>query len=132
VASPGLRRLAHLAERGNAILIFPQGRHLLPEMERAGAPEATFRHGAALLAEALGAPVVPFGLAGSEQLVPRDLDAFTGRVVAGIPLALRRGPLAIAFGPAMRPRPGEDVGAFTERLQAACFALARRAEASLG
>jgi long-chain acyl-CoA synthetase len=131
VGSAGLRRLVQLAAQENAILIFPQGRHVTPAQEQAGKPEASFRHGVAYLAAALDAMVIPFGLAGPERLVPPDLDAFTGRRIAGIPLALRRGPLAIAFGSPVRRGADESAAAFAERLQALCFALARAAQAAL-
>ena len=69
-----LRGLARLAAAGNAVLIFPQGVHARPEEEIAGDPAVRFRPGVALLAEALEATVVPFGLAGTEKLVPAHLD----------------------------------------------------------
>ncbi len=65
-----LRGLVGLAGAGNAILIFPQGVHATPAQERAGDSAVRFRPGVALLAEALDAAVVPFGLAGTEQLIP--------------------------------------------------------------
>jgi 1-acyl-sn-glycerol-3-phosphate acyltransferase len=126
-----LRGLERLAERGNALLIFPQGRHVTLAQEAADEPVARFRPGVAHLAAALGAVVVPFGLAGAERIVPPDIDEFTGPVILGIPLALQRGPLAIAFGPPLRPAPDEAPAAFTARLQAVCFGLARPAAAAL-
>jgi hypothetical protein len=51
--------------------------------------------------------------------------------VAGIPLALRRGPLVIAFGPPVAPADGEEPAAFAARLQAVCYALTRAAEQAL-
>jgi 1-acyl-sn-glycerol-3-phosphate acyltransferase len=92
-----LRGLVAVATRGNVILIFPQGVHASPEQERRGDPAVGFRPGVAYLAEALGAPVVPFGLAGTERLVPPSLENYRGRRVLGIPLVLRRGPLAITW-----------------------------------
>jgi len=100
-----LRGLARLASHGNAVLIFPQGTHVPPERERAGAPEARFRPGVARLAEGLDACVVPFGLAGTEQVIPPDADAFHGPAIGGIPVSIARGPLAIVFGEPLTPRP---------------------------
>jgi long-chain acyl-CoA synthetase len=127
-----LRGLARLAEQGNAILIFPQGVHATPEQERANNPAARFRPGVAHLAAALDAPVVPFGLAGTERVIPPHVPPdFQGPVVGGIPVTLQRGPLAIAFAPPLTLQPGEAPAAFAARLQDVCFALTRQAEAAL-
>jgi long-chain acyl-CoA synthetase len=126
-----LRRLAQVAAEGNVVLFFPQGRHVPPAQERAGDPAAAFKPGVARIAQALDAVVVPFGLAGTEQVVLPTSVGFRGPAIAGIPLMIRRGPLAIAFGPPLKPLPGEAPAAFTGRLQAACFALTRQAEAAL-
>jgi long-chain acyl-CoA synthetase len=126
-----LRGLVRLAGAGNAVLIFPQGAHVKPELERAGDPRAAFKPGVAHLAEALGAAVIPFGLAGTERLMPADLSVYHGPVVGGIPVSITRGPLAIAFGEPLRFEPDEDPHLFAERLQASCFTLARAAEAAL-
>ncbi|HEX8959614.1 MAG TPA: 1-acyl-sn-glycerol-3-phosphate acyltransferase, partial [Solirubrobacterales bacterium] len=129
---PSLRGLARLAEAGNPILIFPQGKQIPPEMEISGDPDARFRSGVGHLAEALGAVVVPFGQAGTERLIPPNPPpGYRGLVVAGIPVALRRGPLAIAFGEPIRLEPGDSPRAFAERLERICFALSRQAEAEL-
>ncbi|HWE60702.1 MAG TPA: AMP-binding protein, partial [Chloroflexota bacterium] len=58
-----LRRLAQIADAGNTILIFPQGHHTDPELERRGDPTADFRSGIGRLAIDLQLPVLPFGLA---------------------------------------------------------------------
>jgi 1-acyl-sn-glycerol-3-phosphate acyltransferase len=126
-----LRHLARVAEAGNTVLIFPQGQHTDPALERAGDPKARFHRGVAYLAEALGAVVVPFGLAGTEALMPPDLVRYDGPVAFGTPVALRRGPLAIAFGEPLRRAAGETAAHFTARLQERCFALTRQAEAAL-
>ena len=125
-----LRDLMRLASRA-PLLIFPQGRHARAEEELADDRVARFRPGVAHLAASLEAEVVPFGLAGTERVVPPSVEGFEGPVVAGIPLCFRRGPLAIAFGEPMRPRAGESPRAFAARLQAESFALARRAERAL-
>lgn len=127
-----LRRLAQIADRGSSILIFPQGHHTDPAAEQAGDPAADFKPGVGRLAIDLERPVLPFGLAGSERIVPyRVPETFNGLVLAGIPVAIKRQPVAIAFGAPMRPEAGENPAAFARRLQAVCFALSRRAEATL-
>ncbi|MCC6628297.1 MAG: AMP-binding protein [Chloroflexi bacterium] len=126
-----MRELVHLAELGNAILIFPQGWHVPPELEVSDDPRAHFRPGVAYLAATLAAPVVPFGLAGTEAIVPPRMDEFHGRVIGGIAIALHRGPLAIAFGPPLRKGEDESIAAFTKRVETACLALAESARLSL-
>jgi 1-acyl-sn-glycerol-3-phosphate acyltransferase/acyl carrier protein len=126
-----LRGLVRLAQAGNAVLIFPQGTYARPEQERAGDPTVAFRPGVAHLATALQATVVPFGLAGTEQVMPPFLDGYAGPTIGGRPATIRRGPLAIAFGTPLAPEPGEPPPAFTARLQAASYALTRQAEAAL-
>jgi long-chain acyl-CoA synthetase len=123
-----LRGLVRLAEAGNGILIFPQGAHATPEEERADVPTVRFKPGIALLAEALDAAVVPFGLAGTEVMIPATLAGFEGRVVGGVPVEIKRGPLAIAFAAPVRLEPGESPEAFATRLQGICYPLTRRAE----
>jgi len=125
----GLRRLM---ARGNAALIFPQGAHASPEQERADDPAVRFRPGLGHLALNLGAAVVPFGLAGTERIIPPDAAAFKGLKIAGIPVSIRRGPLACAFGAPLLPEPGETPRALAARVQAASYALTRRAEAAIG
>jgi long-chain acyl-CoA synthetase len=127
-----LRRLAQIADAGNAILIFPQGHHTDPAEERSGARNAAFKPGIAHLAVDLQLPVVPFGLAGTERVIaPRPPESFSGLVITGIPVSYQRRPVAIAFGPSLRPEPGEGAPAFTARLQDICFALSRQAEEAL-
>jgi long-chain acyl-CoA synthetase len=126
-----LRRLVRLAQQGNAILIFPQGTHARPEQERRQDPSVRFRPGVAHLATALECPVVPFGLAGTERLMPAFLEEFHGPVVAGVPVAFTRGPLAIAFGPPLRVAPDEDPTDFARRLETECSALTRQAEQAI-
>jgi 1-acyl-sn-glycerol-3-phosphate acyltransferase len=127
-----LRGLAQVAAAGNSIAIFPQGVHATPAAERGGDPNARFRPGVAHLARALRAPVVPFGLAGTEAVMPYAPAEFHGRLIAGIPISIRRGPLAIAFGAPLSVSRSERPEDFTLRLQEACLALTRQAEAELG
>jgi 1-acyl-sn-glycerol-3-phosphate acyltransferase len=123
-----LRRLVRFAQKGNTILIFPQGTHARPGQERAKDSSVRFRPGVAHLAAALHCPVVPFGVAGTEQLMPAYLEEFHGRVIAGVPVAFTRGPLAIAFGPPLQPGPEEEPAGFAARLEEVCYALTRQAE----
>jgi 1-acyl-sn-glycerol-3-phosphate acyltransferase len=124
-----LRALARTAKAtGGSVLIFPQGTHATTEAELADDPSVRFRAGVAHLAEALDLPVVPFGLAGPERVMPPLLDEFHGLMIAGLPLSVRRGPLTIAFGTPLRLEPGETAPTFTARLQAVCYALTRQAE----
>ncbi|HWE61680.1 MAG TPA: hypothetical protein VHB98_08215, partial [Chloroflexota bacterium] len=117
----------------NTILIFPQGHHTDPELERRGDPTADFRSGIGRLAIDLQLPVLPFGLAGTEQVVaPQIPEGFRGPELAGIPVAIKRHPAAIAFGPPVAPGQGESAAAFAARLRDTCFALARQAEGALG
>ncbi|HET6317791.1 MAG TPA: lysophospholipid acyltransferase family protein [Chloroflexota bacterium] len=123
-----LRRLADLARPGNAVLIFPQGMHARPSDERGDPPAVRFRTGVVHVAEALAAPIVPFGLAGSEEAMPPFLDDFKGVVIGGVPVSLRRTNLAIAFGPPQQAESGETPQQFTERLERQCYALAAQAD----
>jgi 1-acyl-sn-glycerol-3-phosphate acyltransferase len=126
-----LRRLVQIAETGNVILIFPQGRHVDPDDELRGDPAANFRTGVAHLARALGAPVLPFGVAGTERVLPPTTDGFKGLVIGGVPMSFKRGPIAIAFGEPLRRQSEETPEAFTARLQGECYRLTRQAKESL-
>jgi long-chain acyl-CoA synthetase len=123
-----LRRLAELAAGGNAVLIFPQGTHAHPADERGEPPAVRFKTGVAHVAEALNAPVVPFGLAGTEEAMPPFLDDFHGLVLGGVPVSLKRTVLAIAFGPPQRQAKDESAQQFTERLERLSYALAAEAD----
>lgn len=127
-----LRLLLRIAGRGNTIVIFPQGQHVNPEDERLSRRRASFRPGIAKLAETLDATVVPFGLAGTERIVPPHSEQWRGRVIAGVPISLRPTRLAIAFGQPLWRSVDEDSDDFTQRLQETCFQLARQAELALG
>jgi 1-acyl-sn-glycerol-3-phosphate acyltransferase len=126
-----LRRLVRLAQLGNAVLIFPQGTHARPSEEFTHDPRVRFRPGVAHIAEALSCPVVPFGVAGTERLMPAFLEEFRGAVIAAVPVAFKRGPLAIAFGPPLVAGVGEEPAAFAARLEATCYGLTRAAEQAL-
>lgn len=126
-----MRDLVKLAAKGNAILFFPQGAHVRIEEELANAPIAQFHDGISYLAKALDTAVVPFGLAGTEKVMPSLRDEFHGKLIAGIPISAKRRPLAIAFGAPVKMNPDEDPHAFAARLQALCYTLTRRAEQAL-
>jgi hypothetical protein len=112
-------------------LISPQGQHARSERERAGDPSVGFRSGVGRLVASLDAVVVPFGVAGTEHAMPAYLDTFKGTVVAGVPMAWRRGPLAIACGEPLCLGPDEARAAFVSRLEASSLALTRQAEGAL-
>ncbi len=126
-----LPRLLRVAQPGNAVVIFPHGRHARAQEEIEGNPLANFKAGFAHPAEALDAAVVPFGLAGTEIMMPAFLEHFEGRVVARIPVTIRRTRLAIAFGAPLRQDAGEDAHQPTARVQHASFQLTRQAEAAI-
>ena len=73
--------------------------------------------------------MVPFGLAGTEQVMPEHVKPWF--MIGDTPILIRKGALAIAFGEPLKLEPGESPPAFTRRLQEVCFALAREAEAAL-
>jgi long-chain acyl-CoA synthetase len=124
-----LRALVRTAKAtGGSVLIFPQGTHSTTEAELSGDPFVRFRAGVAHLTEALDLPVVPFGLAGPEHIIPPVPAMFDGPKIAGMPVSVKRGPLAIAFGAPLRPEEGETAQAFATRLQGVCYALTRQAE----
>jgi long-chain acyl-CoA synthetase len=125
-----LRRLANLARGGNAVLIFPQGTHARPTDERGDPPPVRFKTGVAYVAEALSAPVVPFGLAGTEEAMPPFVDNFHGLVIGGVPVSLKRRPLAIAFGPPQQQAADETPQQFAERLERLSYMLAAEAAAA--
>jgi long-chain acyl-CoA synthetase len=127
-----LRRLAEISDAGNTILIFPQGHHTNPADEIRGDPSAGFKTGIGKLALDLELPVLPFGLAGTQEVVAaHPPENFTGLVINGIPVRLNKRQVAIAFGALVVPSPGESASALTARVQDACFALSRAAEAAL-
>ena len=127
-----LRRLASLAGRGNAVLIFPQGTHARPIDERGDPPAVRFKTGVAHVAEALGAPVVPFGLAGTEEAMPPFVADVKGPIIGGVPVSLKRTSLAIVFGPPQRQAPDESAQQFAERLEQLSYGLAAQADAARG
>jgi 1-acyl-sn-glycerol-3-phosphate acyltransferase len=127
-----LRPLAGLLESGHSLLIYPQGGYASHSDECDGSPRARFRLGVGYLTVATGVPVVPFGLAGTEAVVsPALAGKFRGRSFFRAIRRISPGPMAIAFGPPLHPRPGETPRAFTIRLQQTCHELTEQAQQAL-
>lgn len=89
-----------LAEGWN-VLVFPEGTRSPDGWVR------EFRLGAARLALEMDVPVVPIGIRGSYQSMPRG----RGWPVKG------RAPVRLRFGRPVRPRPGEDASSLSERMR---------------
>jgi hypothetical protein len=64
-------------------------------------------------------------------MMPPFLEEFRGPVIAGVPVAFKRGPLAIAFGPPLVVGHDEEPASFANRLQTTCYELTRAAEQAL-
>jgi hypothetical protein len=64
-------------------------------------------------------------------MMPADPTSFKGLKIAGVPVELHKGPLAIAFGPPVRIGTGDSPAEFAVRLQSICYALTRQAEAAI-
>lgn len=126
-----LRGLVRLCERGSALLIFPQGHHVRPEQERAGERAAAFQSGVGFLANALDATVVPFGVAGTENVLKSGPADSGGMTLGNIAVSIHRGPLAISFAAPVKMRSDESSHAFAARLQAICFQATTEAERAL-
>ena len=92
-----------LLGQGWNLLVFPEGTRSKDGWVR------DFRLGAARLAVENGVPVVPIGIRGSYQAMPRG----RGWIVPGRP------PVHVRFGRPVRPGAGEDVAAFNERIRGA-------------
>ena len=73
----------------------------------------------------------PFGISGTERVVPAFVEGHKGLVIAGIPVKITRGPIAVVFGTPVRRGRDESANAFTDRLQAVCFALTDESDALL-
>jgi 1-acyl-sn-glycerol-3-phosphate acyltransferase len=101
---------------GALAAIAPEGR-VNPDVE---AGLQRIRSGCARIALPTGAPVVPVGIWGTQVRWPKTGLTFRP------PL---RPPLAIVFGPAVHPRPGDDIETFSARLRDALEEQVRRARA---
>lgn len=103
------------AESGSCVGIFPEGR--VSDDPRAGLQRT--RSGLTRIALPSGAPVVPVGVWGTHEVWPRSgLDRTS---------LLRRHPLALVYGEAVRARPDESPGEFRERYRAALEVAVSRA-----
>jgi 1-acyl-sn-glycerol-3-phosphate acyltransferase len=101
---------------GALAAIAPEGR-VNPDIE---AGLQRIRSGCARIALPTGAPVVPVGIWGTQARWPK----------AGPTLRRPMRPtLAIVFGPAVHPRPGDDIETFSTRLRDALEEQVRRARA---
>ncbi|HQR39509.1 MAG TPA: AMP-binding protein [Blastocatellia bacterium] len=94
-----------LVERGNSILVFPEG------IRTATGEVNTFRSGVGVLAEGLRLPVVPVRIKGLHQPAGRRKYFF------------RPGAVTIAFGPALGVAGGEAAAAIALELEARVRAL---------
>jgi 1-acyl-sn-glycerol-3-phosphate acyltransferase len=104
--------------RGGALAaIAPEGR-VNDDLE---AGLQRIRSGCARIALPTGAPVIPVGIWGTQRRWP-----FPGPVWPGLG---RRPPLAIVYGPAIRPHPEDDLDSFSVRVGAALEEQVLRARA---
>jgi len=115
---------AELIEDGWNLVIFPEGGR---------SPDGwtqPFRGGAAYLARRTGRPVVPVYLHGTRHVLPKSAES-AGRPPGGSGSEsgrggrLRRSPIAVLFGPPMRPDSDESAHRFSARVEAAVATLAR-------
>lgn len=108
------------ARDGSCVGIFPEGR--VNEHPPAGLQRV--RSGLTRIAIPSGAPVMPVGIWGTHEVWPRrGLDPSS---------LLRRHTLALVYGEAVVPRPGEAPGGFRERYRAALEAVVLRARTIAG
>jgi 1-acyl-sn-glycerol-3-phosphate acyltransferase len=108
------------ASDGSCIGIFPEGR--VTDDPRGG-PQR-IRSGLTRIALPSGAPVVPVGIWGTQEVWPRAGLDFRG--------LLRRHRLAIVYGPALVAHPDGSPTAFRERYREALEATVTRARALAG
>ena len=100
---------------GELVIIAPQG--TIPRGEEFFEPKLKGKTGAARLAAATGAPVIPMGIWGSEKVWPRSSR------LPGLGNLLRRPKVQLRVGPPVRGLTGEDMEADTERIMDAIVAL---------
>ena len=117
-----LDRAQAVLERGDALILFPEG------TRRSGPVVGDLHEGAAFLAARTGAPVVPIGIGGSDRIMPKGAHLPRPAKVhleVGVPLE----------APARSERgrvPRTQVHAFTERLGAQIQRLYDLAQAEVG
>lgn len=108
------------ARGGSCVGIFPEGRvNDEPENEL-----QRIRSGLTRIALPTGAPVVPVGIWGTQAVWPR-----AGLMRAAM---LRRHTMAVIYGEALVPHPGESPGGFRERYRAALDTVVSRARQVVG
>jgi putative phosphoserine phosphatase/1-acylglycerol-3-phosphate O-acyltransferase len=99
---------------GEVLVVTPQG--TIPRGEAFFDPKLRGKTGAARLAAATGAPVVPLGVWGTEQVWPRSAR------LPNVTTVLRPPKIRIRVGPPVRGLTGDDFDADTERIMAAITA----------
>jgi putative phosphoserine phosphatase/1-acylglycerol-3-phosphate O-acyltransferase len=111
---------AHAVRAGELVAVFPQG--TIPRGPAFCEPELQGRWGAAKLAAATGAPVVPIGLWGTEQVWPRNARAPQVRIDDAPRVAVRVGE-PLDLGTLADGAADTDLDASTRRIMAAITAL---------
>ena len=117
-----LDRAQEVFERGDALILFPEG------TRRAGAVVEDIHEGAAFLAARTGAPIVPIGIGGSYRAMPKG-----SRMVRPVKIYVSVGaPLAPPPRSERGRVPRSQVHRLTTELQAALQELTDAAEARAG
>lgn len=115
-----LDRAQEVLERGDALIVFPEG------TRRHGPVVKDLQEGAAFLAARTGAPVVPIGVGGSARAMPKGT-----KLVRPVKIHLRVGrPLAAPERTGRGRVPRSQVHAFTEQIRAEVQRLFDEAEAA--
>jgi 1-acyl-sn-glycerol-3-phosphate acyltransferase len=103
-----LDRSQDVLERGEALILFPEG------TRRSGPAVTELHEGAAFLAARTGAPIVPIGIGGSAEAMPKG-----SRMIRPVRIAVVVGePLAAPERSARGRVPRHQVHALTEQLRA--------------
>jgi putative phosphoserine phosphatase/1-acylglycerol-3-phosphate O-acyltransferase len=102
-------------EAGEMVVILPQG--TIPRGEKFFDPHLVGRTGAARLAVATGAPVIPMGLWGTEVVWPRSAR------LPNVTKVLSPSPVRVRVGPAVEGLTGRSAKADTARIMSAISAL---------
>lgn len=112
-----LRRCVRVLQSGEPLVVFPEG------TRRSGPTLGTLEEGAAYLSLRTGAPIVPIGIGGSEDALPKG---------SALP---RRVKINLVVGEALQPPkadsriPRHEMGVLTERLRHTLQELFDQAEA---
>jgi 1-acyl-sn-glycerol-3-phosphate acyltransferase len=112
--------MARLAD-GEPVVVFPEG------TRRRGPKVVDLQDGAAFLAVKAGVPIVPVGIAGSEEIMPSGKSTIRPNKVA----VVVGEPLVPAAGTSSGPARKREVQALSERLETALQGLLDRAFAQL-